>query len=42
MSVLKATVENNLYFDRTIEIYAYAAEEVGLVGSLDTAKEIQG
>ena len=39
MSVLKAIVENNLYFDRTIEIHAYAAEEVGLVGSLDMAKK---
>ncbi len=39
MTVLKAIVENNLYFDRTIEIHAYAAEEVGLVGSLDMAKK---
>ena len=39
MTVLKAIVDNNMFFDRTIEIHAYAAEEVGLVGSMDMAAE---
>ena len=39
MTVLQAIVDNDLHFERTIEIHAYAAEEVGLVGSLDVAKK---
>lgn len=37
--VLRVIVENDLHFDRTIEIHGYAAEELGLVGSQDVAKK---
>lgn len=37
--VLRVIAENNLRFERTIEIHGYAAEELGLVGSLDIAKK---
>ena len=39
MTVLQAIVDNDLHFERTMKIIAYAAEEVGLVGSLDMAKK---
>jgi leucyl aminopeptidase len=35
----RVILENNLRFDRTIEIHGYAAEELGLVGSQDIAKK---
>ncbi len=37
--VFRVILENNLKFDRTIEIHGYAAEELGLIGSLDIAKK---
>jgi leucyl aminopeptidase len=37
VEALRVIAANNLTFDRTIEFHAYAAEEVGLVGSKDLA-----
>jgi leucyl aminopeptidase len=38
LEVFRVIMENNLRFDRTIEIHGYAAEELGLIGSQDIAK----
>lgn len=40
--VFRVILENNLHFDRTIEIHGYAAEELGLVGSQEIAKAYAG
>lgn len=37
--VFRVIMENNLTFDRTIEIHGYAAEELGLVGSQEIARK---
>jgi len=37
MEVFRVLMEDGIAFDRTLEIHAYAAEEVGLVGSQDIA-----
>ncbi|MCC6138650.1 MAG: M20/M25/M40 family metallo-hydrolase [Bdellovibrionaceae bacterium] len=38
LEIFKNIVENAIFPDRTIEIHAYAAEEIGLVGSNEIAK----
>lgn len=37
MEIFRLLMENNVVPERTIEIHAYAAEEVGLVGSMEIA-----
>jgi leucyl aminopeptidase len=37
MEIFRVLMANNIYPDRTIEIHAYAAEEIGLVGSMEIA-----
>ncbi|MCX6128747.1 MAG: M28 family peptidase [Proteobacteria bacterium] len=39
LEVFQAIIEQNLHFERTIEIHGYAAEELGLLGSLDIASQ---
>ncbi|MBC7660602.1 MAG: M28 family peptidase [Chitinophagaceae bacterium] len=38
MEVFRIIMENDLHFDRSIEIHGYASEELGLIGSQDIAK----
>jgi leucyl aminopeptidase len=37
MEVFRVLMEDGIAFDRTLEIHAYAAEEIGLIGSQDIA-----
>jgi leucyl aminopeptidase len=39
LEIFRVLMENRVRFDRTIEIHGYAAEEIGLVGSLHVASE---
>jgi bacterial leucyl aminopeptidase len=39
LEIFRLLMQNNITFERTVEIYGYAAEEIGLVGSADMAKK---